>query len=119
MATAVVRTAMQALHADLTAFRAKLEGPLSDLPARRGEILAEVHGYTSELADLLARAATFALPQSGWGFVYDFLGRAFAGILRQTADIAVRWDRRLVEFDEAIAAHDALPAAASHEERFR
>jgi hypothetical protein len=115
----LVRAALDGLHADLAAFISTLQGPLSDLDNRRDEILADVDDRVADLTALLARAATFAVPQSGWGFAYDALARAFAGILRETAQLVARWDARLTEFDEAIATHDLVAGTASPEERLR
>ncbi len=115
----LVRTALGTLAADLAAFAAVLQGPLSDLATRRDEILGDVDSYVDTLSALLARAATFAIPQAGWAFAYEARGRIFRGLLTQAADVAVRWTERLAEFDGLVAEHDALPPTASDAERFR
>jgi hypothetical protein len=115
----LVRGALQTLRTDLANFAALVQGPLADLANRRGEILSDVDDYVAKLAVLLARAATFAIPQSGWGFAYDFQRRVFLGILQQATDVVTRWDGRLTEFAALITTHDTLPVTASDEEHFR
>ena len=111
----LVRGAMQTLRDDIAAFLPTIEGPLSDLPNRRDEILADVDTYITDLTALLERAATFAVPQAGWGFAYDFRRRTFAAILQQCADLVDRWDDRLTAFQAKV---DASHAAATDEEKF-
>jgi hypothetical protein len=111
----LVRSAMQGLRNDLDAFRVVLEGPLGDLENRRGEILTDVDQYIDDLTALLARAATFSIPQAGWGFAYDFRRRTYAAILDQAAALVLRWNDRIAEFQARRA--DAA-AAATDEEKF-
>jgi len=115
----LVRAAMQSAHDDLLAFQAQVEGPVSDLASRRGEILTDVDNYIASLVPLLKRAALFAIPQAGWGFAYDFRRRTVAAILKQCDKLVTRWGDRLSEFAAAIAAHDALPATATDPQRFQ
>ena len=115
----LVRTALGVLKTDLAAFATQLQGPLSDLATRRPEILSDVDTYVDTAATLLARAATFGVPQAGWAFAYEFRQRTFVALLQQAAAIADRWTARLAEFDALIAEHDALPASASDAEHLR
>ncbi len=115
----LVRSAIEVLRGDVANYVAQLEGPLSDLENRRDEILADVDDYTEDLAALLARAATFVMPQAGWGFAYDFKRRTFAAMLGQAADLFERWDEKLVEFQDRLDEEAALPATATDDERFR
>jgi len=115
----LVRTALQTLRTDLNTFGTHLQNLLSDLSTHRDEILTDVDDYVTQVAALLARAATFAIPQSGWGFAYDFQRRTFASILQFGAEVAARWADRLDEFDGLIATHDALPPIASVDEHYR
>jgi hypothetical protein len=103
---------MQTLKTDLEAFKAQLEGPLSDLPARRNEILTNVDLFIDRVVNLMARAATFSSSQAGWGFAYDFKSRVFEAILKQFRDRVSRWDEQLVEFNNLLTAEAALPAGA-------
>ncbi len=109
---------LETLRDDLAVFQAQLEGPLSDLANRRGEILANVDNYVDQSVELLARAALFAIPQAGWGFVYDFKRRTFVQLLEQATQLVARWNQRLSEFDDLITQFDNLPPAATVEEKF-
>ncbi|HEX8187999.1 MAG TPA: hypothetical protein VF586_06600 [Pyrinomonadaceae bacterium] len=113
----LVRTAMDGLRADLATFQAQLEGPLSDLPTRRGEILSDVDQYVTDLAALLARAATFAVLHAGWGFAYDFKRRVFDAILQQAAELVARWDEKLSTFDDRMTDEGLLPVTAKNLQR--
>ena len=114
----VVQAGLQSLRNDLAVFQAKLEGPLADLDHLRDEILANVDSYIAELVALLARAATFVMPQAGWGFAYDFKQRVYNAILRQFAERATAWSDRLDEFDGLLLAEQALSGTATDQERF-
>jgi hypothetical protein len=114
-----VRNALEALQLDLATFAAALQSTLSDPVSHRTEILAQVDDYVVRLAVLLATAATFGIPQSGWGFAYDARRRAFDGILQQVAAVVTRWTARLTEFDALMAAHDALDSLVSDAEHYR
>ncbi|MCW5557782.1 MAG: hypothetical protein KIT22_08120, partial [Verrucomicrobiae bacterium] len=105
----LVRAAMLALRNDFAAFKAALDAPLADLPNRRPEILTDADAYATDIAALLARAATFAIPQSGWEFALDFRRRTFAAILEQCAQLVARWDEKRAEFQARLA--DAAAAA--------
>jgi hypothetical protein len=108
----LVRDALQLLRNDLDAFRTQLAGPLSDLTNRRGEILAQADQYVTDLTALLARAATFVIPQAGWGFAYDFKRRVFTALLQQAAERVKRWDDKLAEFTARLNDEAALPPAS-------
>jgi hypothetical protein len=111
----LVRGAMQTLRGDIALFLPDLEVPLADLANQRATILANVDTYVSELAALLQRAATFVIPQAGWGFAYDFQRRTYAAILLQCAGLVERWTGRLAEFE---AKRTAAGAAATDAEKF-
>lgn len=115
----LVQTALELLRSDLAAFAADLQAPLADLANRRDEILSDVDSYVDRVVALFARAASFGVPQSGWGFAYDFQRRVFAGLLGQAAAVVARWDARLEEFAALLTTHDSLPATASIDEHFR
>lgn len=126
----LVLTAMDDLRQDLDAFKTQLEEPLSDLENRKGEIIANADQNVDDLVDLLSRAATFVVAQSGWGFAYDFKRRVFKSILLQVFDPAPppageqhkdllgRWQEKLDEFNALLAAEAALPVTATDAERF-
>jgi hypothetical protein len=117
----LVRNAMQTLRTDLDNFLTNLDGPagpLADPVNRRNEIIANVDSYIEGLVPLLTRAAGFVIPQTGWAFVYDFEQREFRGILEKCAELATRWNERLVEFNDLMRQYDALPPTATDQEKF-
>jgi hypothetical protein len=114
----LVHDAMVTLRGDLATFQAKLEGPLSDLENRKGEILSDADQYVDDLVELLARSSAFVVAEAGWGFAYEFRSRVFATILRRAAELVTRWNDKLTEFNTLLAAEAALPATATDAERF-
>jgi hypothetical protein len=115
----LVRDALQTLRGDLAAFAALLKGPLDDLANRRDEILEDADDYVSQVATLLARAATFNVPQSGWRFAYDFQRTTYLALLAEATAVAERWQGRIAEFQGRIDEHDALDGAVSVDEHYR
>ncbi|HXM48262.1 MAG TPA: hypothetical protein VN956_10355 [Pyrinomonadaceae bacterium] len=126
----LVRGAMDMLRSELAAFQTQLEGPLSDLDHRKNEIVTQADQNVDNLVALLARAATFSVAQSGWGFAYDFKRRGFSAILKRAfdpeppqpgqvkQDLITRWTAKLNEFDARLADEAALPVTATDAERF-
>jgi hypothetical protein len=106
------------LRPDLAQLLADLEGPLADLPNRRDELINGVDVFIDKLAAVLARTAEFAVPQTGWGFAYDFKRRVFRAILEKCAELVTRWGGRLDEFDGLMLDYMALPATATDQEKF-
>ena len=106
-----VVAAMTTLRNDWTAFLAPLGAELADTVANRAALIAATDARAAAATALLARTATCAVPQAGWGFVRDFTQRTYAAILAQCATVVERWDAKLVEFnarlvDEAAATTD-------------
>lgn len=106
-----VRNALQALHDDLVPIAAALDAVLGD----RTVLVAGIDTFADDLTALLMRAATFALPSAGWGFVHDFRRRVFSALLELAAGVARRWDSKLADFTAKIA---EAAAAATDEEKF-
>lgn len=108
---------LQALHAelggmnsiatDLDAFITATDAAIAadDPPA----LAAAFDATVDQLASILASAARFNIPQTGWGFAYDTRQRLYRSILAKHAETAARWIVRLAEFDVFIAAYDGLP----------
>jgi hypothetical protein len=99
----LVQARLQTLRNDLAAFTAPIDSNLADTTAHRGDILTDADSYVTDAAALLARAALFAVPQSGWGFAYDFRRRTYEAILKNCADLVVRWNAKLVDFAALLA----------------
>jgi hypothetical protein len=108
---------LTALRADLNIFADGLTTALADPVANRGAIIAQADNFIDRTAALFARAAAFAIPQSGWAFAYDFRTRAFSGVLKKAQDLADRWATRLTDSQTVIDQYDALPGTATSDER--
>ncbi len=110
---------LDTLWTEMNAFLATLQPLLANAEANRATLLAGVDGYLDETVELLARAASFGVPQSGWGFVYEWRRTALGELLAAVAALVAGWDKRLSEFDALVTAYDALPEGTSEPDRFR
>ncbi|MGN6814812.1 MAG: hypothetical protein ACTHK3_01835, partial [Solirubrobacterales bacterium] len=109
---------LDTLIGDVDAYLGTLQ-PLVAKPAEnRAAIVAGIDGFLDEAVALLERAARFGVPQSGWGFAYDWRRQAMHDLLGLVQARWKAWDKRLEEFDQKIADYDALPAATPDAERF-
>jgi hypothetical protein len=106
------------LAADLSGFISTLQPLLADPQANRATLLANVDVHLDETVALLARAASFGIPQSGWGFVYGWRRAALHDLLALLTETIAGWDDRLSRFDALVAAYDALPTSTSEVDRF-
>ena len=95
-------------------------GPLvTDPVANRAAILAGIDGILDAAVALLERTSRFGLPQSGWGFAYDWRRQAMHELLALVTARVDDWDTRLGKFDQVLLDYDALPAATPDAERFQ
>jgi hypothetical protein len=113
-----VRSGMSTLRQDLLTFHTTHSAQLTDLANQKEAILTAIDTTLTTFIDLLARAASFAIPQTGWGFVYEWKRRTFGALLQQVADLVARWTDKLAQFDTLVAAYDALPVSTPVPERF-
>jgi hypothetical protein len=109
---------LDTLIGDVDAYHEALKPLLADPVANRGAIIAAVDGLLDEAVALLARAARFGVPQSGWGFAYDWRRQAMHDLLDLVRARWEGWDKRLEEFDQKVTDYDALPTATPDAERF-
>jgi len=109
----LVQASLQNLRGDFASFKGGIDPLLSDVVANREALVAGADFVAASISSLLARAATFAIPQSGWGFTYDFRRRTYAALLEKCAALVKRWDDKLVEFNARLA--DAALAATDDE----
>jgi hypothetical protein len=114
----LARDALVTARDDIAALHAAIVALVSDLPARRADVVAAADDWARDLAAVLAGAALAGISQAGWGFAHDFRVRTFHGVLEKTAAYVVRWEERLAEHDTLVAQYDALPAATPAEKRF-
>jgi hypothetical protein len=110
---------LTALGADITTMLATLAPVLADTTTNLATIVSGIDGYLDTAVGLLERAARFGVPQSGWGFAYAWKAQTLGSLLADVAAVTIRWTGRLAQFDAAVAAYDALPAATSDVDRFQ
>ncbi len=91
---------------------------LLDTTANRAQIITQVDSFLAQGVALLERAASLTLPSSGWGFIYAWLHQAFVDLLAQIGELVARWTQKLTDFNNALTAYDALPAATNDANRF-
>jgi glucan-binding YG repeat protein len=112
-------TALTTLSGDIDNFLNITLAPLlADTTANRATIIAQVDPNIAQAVALLERAARLTLPSSGWGFLYAWLHQGFTDLFAQIKDLTTRWTQKLTEFNNALAAYDALPTATSDADRF-
>jgi hypothetical protein len=106
--------------ANVDSFTTFLSDPLIVDPAgSRAQVLQGIDDLLGAAAALLERAARFALPQSGWGFIADWKRKAFSDLIAAVAALVTRWDAKLTNYNTKHAAYLALPAGTDDETRFR
>jgi hypothetical protein len=72
----------------------------------------------NDFNELLARASSFGIPQTGWGFTYSWKAATYSGLIDQLKALVDRWTTRLNDFDTAMTAYAALPGTTTDDERF-
>ena len=98
------------LEAASTALRATATDPaLADPQANRAALLDGIDALLDDLADQLAAAARFGLPQTDWSDLCAFRSQLFADVLAAADALVVRFGDRLDRFDELIDRFDGLP----------
>lgn len=107
---------MNSIGSELDAFITAVDAAIAadDPPA----LAAAFDTTVTQLATILASAARFNVPQTGWGFAYDTRQRLFRSILAKHAETAVRWTAKLAEFDLLITMYNALPVDAADATRY-
>ncbi len=114
----VRRSRVAAVRDDLAALAADMDdavmtaGALSD-----AAVLAGIDGLVEDDAGLLARAAAFGIPETGWGYALSWRAGEYAGLVAALRERADRWDGRLASFAGLIDEYDVLDIATSDEER--
>ncbi|QIG49955.1 hypothetical protein G5V57_20835 [Nordella sp. HKS 07] len=103
--------------------RSRVAGVRDALAALRQDVAnavfaAPVDSAIAAAAGLFQRAARFGIQQVGWGFMYLWRRRVYAGLLDRINVVIARWDDRLARFQAGLAAYNALPAATSDEQRY-
>lgn len=98
--------------------------PADDLTALAGELAGfdaetlTIDEAIDQTIELFERAARFGFQQVGWGFVYAWRQRAFAGLITDVQEVVGRWRERLNDFDTAMAAYQLAAPGMTVEQRF-
>jgi hypothetical protein len=108
---AAVRDALATLADDIGDRVAAAQG-LSD-----ADVLGGIDALVDDAAALLARAAAFGIPETGWGYALAWRQGAYAALVGALRDRIARWDGRLVTYRGLIDEYDALDLATSDQER--
>ena len=112
---ALVVQSMQSIRDDLDAFITPLRALLDDLGRHQDDVISGIDATVDTAAALLARAAEHAVPQAGWGALYDGIRVTFAALIDQCHQRALAWQERLADFDAKII---AAAGAATDKEKF-
>jgi hypothetical protein len=113
-----VRTAMNNSKLACEAFAAALKTRLDNVDNQRAQIIADIDTSIDAMVELLATGALLAIPQTGWGTLYDSRRQIFTGVLDKVREVVSRWEVRLAEFDQLLIDYANLPGTAMDEERF-
>jgi len=113
-----VHNAMTTLRDDLRTYQTALETIFADIEAQIPQLIAGIDTHAQNLIDLLMRAATLAIPRSGWGFIYSWQRTLFTLLLTLISERVTAWDTRLEGFDALIAVYDALDPTTADEVKF-
>ncbi len=113
-----VRGLLDTLHTDLVSYVTPLQAIFDDLDNQRAQLLANVDTLMDDFNQLLARASSFGIPQTGWGFTYAWKAATFGGLIDQIKALVDRWQTHLDDYDAAMTDYAALPPAATNTERF-
>jgi len=70
------------------------------------------------MVELLSRAGSFNIAQTGWGLLYDWRRQMFGGALGKVRELTDRWTGNLSKHDVLILDYDNLPVTATDEEKF-
>ncbi|HEX8149789.1 MAG TPA: hypothetical protein VF591_21595 [Pyrinomonadaceae bacterium] len=97
------RAAVAALHSGLNSF---------------GAAPSNIDAAITQLATLLAGASGVGVPQTGWGWLYEWKRLAFGGVLGAVGELVARWDERLGEYDALVARYENPPAGATAAQLF-
>jgi hypothetical protein len=110
---------LDTLVGDLHALLTTLQGLVADPVANRGPIVTGSDGFLASGVALLERAARFGVPQSGWGFAYEWRRSAMAALFAAVDEHAQAWQTRLDAFDQKLADYNALALTTPDTVRFQ
>jgi hypothetical protein len=97
----------------------EIDTRLSAITTERDAWLDNIDTWTASTIELLVRASSFGIAQTGWGFAYSWKAVRFGEVLTQVAELIKRWDDHLTEFDLLMSQYAALPTTIPDDERIR
>ncbi|WP_295116481.1 hypothetical protein [uncultured Chitinophaga sp.] len=121
-------TRLQATHAglktlldnDLTNFINSIAPLVADTTANRNAIIASLNtAFIQPVLPILFNLGQTGLTEAGYGFVYTRQKEIFLSLINKVAELTVKWDGKLADFDAQIIAYAALPGATTDAERIQ
>lgn len=106
------------LRSDIQALLDVLDPLVADTGTHRADIISGADGFIDQAVELLARAASFRLAGTGWGFALAWRHDAIAALMSQVGALAARWQGRLDSYDGLIHDYDLLPPSTPDSDRF-
>ncbi len=113
-----IRSGTNILRNDVANFQTPLDTLFADPVANRTAIIAAVQTTSDQWVELLQRASSFAIPQTGWGFIYARRAAIMHRTFNLIEDLISRWNQRLDQFLAEVATYDALPPGTPDEEQY-
>lgn len=118
----LVRERLDELELELTSnpggFQKRLEALLADPVANRGEIISKIDDHIAEFTEAVSEAGILGVPQTGWGFAYEWRRQLFGELAQKVRDLIKRWKTRQDEYEAVIDEYEALPPSAGDRQRF-
>jgi hypothetical protein len=118
----LMRTRVDFLEAELEAFkggplmalRTELEGVLPEAGPVTATILTDIDDYLDAVVAACRGLARYGVPQTGFGVFHEGRAGIFTILLKKAADVALRWQRRLDDYDALML---TLPPLVDEAER--
>ena len=73
----------------------------------------------AQFAATIGGLASYRLPQTGMGFVYEWRAGVYSSLTKKVSDRVKQWDDRLARYQSRIDEYDGLPASTPEAERFK
>lgn len=114
----LVRDALDTLNTELKTFINTISLVINtkDLP----NIILNIDNnddYINTAVEIYSKISRFGLPQTGFGFMLEWKRQQFEVLRKKIEELIARWDNKLTEFNTLITNYNALPEAATVEER--
>lgn len=73
----------------------------------------------ARFASTIGSLASYRLPQTGVGFVYEWRVAVYSGLTKKVGERVKQWDDRLARYQSRVDEYDDLPASTTEPERFK